>query len=957
MTDDQHVQRLLDELLDAGGTPEEVCAGRPELLAEVRARWRRLRRFEAHLDALFPPSARPGAPPAPRPEGTPLPRVPGYEVESLLGRGGMGVVFRARHLRLGRVVALKMTLGGAYAGPDELERFQREAEVVARLRHPHIVQIYDIGDSEGRPYFTMEYVAGGSLAERLAGRPQPPREAAALLATLAEAVGAAHQAGIVHRDLKPANVLLAADGTPRISDFGLARLLDDEAGLTRTGGVAGTPSYMAPEQAAGQRLAVGPAADVYALGAILYEALAGRPPFRAGTAAETLSQVISQDPAPPSRWNARAPRDLEIICLKCLHKQPLGRYPSAAALAEDLQRFLVGEAIHARPEGRLGRVARRVRRRPALATALVAAALSAAVVVGGGLWLLSERSAAARRADAEQAVAGRAAGGYLREMVGHMREANWPEAKTALERASAWLGQRGSAELRGRIEQGRRDLELVARLEAVRLTGYARVGLVLDFARADGEYEEAFREAGLGTVADRPEVVAARVKASDVRNALLAAVDHWSACTRDPRRRRWALEVARQVEGDTTGWRDRAGDPAVWNDEAALLRVLETTPVSGQSVAYLLAVEMGAQGPMGRHVAFLKRVHERHPRDLWVNLRLGNALMSEDKPAEAVGYYQTALAIRPGLAIGHNNLGRALSASNRPAEAVWHYRLAVAHDPTDGASRLNLAACLWNMGRRDEAGRELPAALRLNPRSAFLHTLAGLVLERKKRTDEALAEYRTAVALDPKYDGGHLALRTLLRRQGRLGEACVAWGKALDADPPGHDAWYGYAELCLYLGREEDYSRARRALLRRFGATADLLVAERAGRACLLRPASGDELRQAVARAGRAGAAGKAKAGGAYPYFQFVQGLAEYRQGRFGRAIALMRGDAAGALGPAPRLVLAMALSKSGQPAEAKKTLAAAVRAYDWRADTVRDQDGWICHVFRREAESMIRPK
>src|SRR5947208_3099247 len=202
-----------------------------------------------------------------------LPRVPGYEVEAVIGHGGMGVVFRARHLRLNRVVALKMMLAGAYAGPHERERFQREAEAVAALRHPNVVQIYDVGDSGGRPYFTMEYVEGGSLAQKLAGAPQPARQAAALLATLAGAVQAAHQSGVVHRDLKPANVLLTADATPKISDFGLARRLDGPAGLTRTGTALGTPSYMAPEQVGGQPSAVGPAVDVYALGAILYELL------------------------------------------------------------------------------------------------------------------------------------------------------------------------------------------------------------------------------------------------------------------------------------------------------------------------------------------------------------------------------------------------------------------------------------------------------------------------------------------------------------------------------------------------------------------------------------------------------------------------------------------------------------------------------------------------------------
>src|SRR5262245_56544486 len=398
MPDDPRVAELLEELLDSGSTPEEVCRACPELLPQVRAGWRRLRAVEAQLGALFPESTfSAGATPLPTPD---LPRIPGYDVQGVLNRGGMGVVYKAWHLRLHRAVALKMLLAGPYARPEELERFLREAEAVAGLRHANVVQVHDVGDLDGRPYFTMEYVEGGSLAQKLAGTPQPARQAAALVAALAEAIQAAHDGGIIHRDLKPANIRLTADGTPKVTDFGLARRLEGGGGLTVTGVPVGTPSYMAPEQVQGHRDAIGPATDVYALGAILYELLTGRPPFRAETAAATLQQVLAEDPVPPSRLNPRVPRDLETICLKCLHKEPPRRYASAAALAADLRRYGRGEPIAARPAGRPERLARWVRRHPAAAGLLATLAVLVAAT-GTGAVLLYQQQLAARALQAQ----------------------------------------------------------------------------------------------------------------------------------------------------------------------------------------------------------------------------------------------------------------------------------------------------------------------------------------------------------------------------------------------------------------------------------------------------------------------------------------------------------------------------------------------------------------------------
>jgi WD40 repeat protein/serine/threonine protein kinase/uncharacterized protein (DUF433 family) len=300
--------------------------------------------------------------------------VPGYEILEELGRGSMGVVYKARHLALKRTVALKMILAGEHAGQGLVERFRREAEAVARIQHPGIVQIYEVGAHGDLPYLALECCPGGSLETKLAGTPLPPAEGARLVEALARAMQAAHDQHVLHRDLKPANVLFAADGSPKVTDFGLAKKLD-EAGQTATGAILGTPSYMAPEQAAGRGQEVGPAADVYALGAILYECLTGRPPFKGTTTLDTLLQVASDEPVSPARLLPSVPRDLDTVCLKCLHKEPARRYAAAADLAEDLRRFGAGEPVLARPVGGPERCWRWCRRNPAVAS------LSAAVTL------------------------------------------------------------------------------------------------------------------------------------------------------------------------------------------------------------------------------------------------------------------------------------------------------------------------------------------------------------------------------------------------------------------------------------------------------------------------------------------------------------------------------------------------------------------------------------------------
>jgi serine/threonine protein kinase len=361
-----------EEALDDGlnPDPEEWLARYPDMADRLRKYFANQAGIKRLAEPLRPPSPVAGLP---RPFGA-------YELLEEIGRGGMGVVYKARQVGLNRLVAVKMILGGTHVREDALGRFRVEGKAIARLQHPNVVQIDDVGDLNGCPYFALEFVDGSSLARKLAGEPQAPRYAAAVVQAIARGIQAAHERGIVHRDLKPGNVLLTAGGTPKVTDFGLAKQLDDDLCQTRTGAVMGTPPYMAPEQAAGRTKEIGPSADVYGLGAILYEMLTGRPPFRGTSVAETLEQVIKSEPVPPRRLQPKVPRDLETICLKCLQKEPKQRYPTAGALADDLRRFLAGEPIQAGPVGQGERLWRWCRRNPALAAAL---AVAAALLVGG----------------------------------------------------------------------------------------------------------------------------------------------------------------------------------------------------------------------------------------------------------------------------------------------------------------------------------------------------------------------------------------------------------------------------------------------------------------------------------------------------------------------------------------------------------------------------------------------
>lgn len=337
---------------------EAECRRYPALAKDLRELWGVIvvARVAGSSSAMVAPTL-PSNQPGDFPSGTlMLPSKFGdYELRQELGRGGMGVVYRAQQTSLGREVAVKMILRGQLASQADRERFEAEAQAAARLDHPGIVPVYEVGEIDGRPYFSMKHVGGTTLAQRLAEGPLPSRDAARLLAAVARAIHFAHMRGVLHRDLKPSNILLDDHGEPHVTDFGLAKQISDAASLTRSGAVLGTPAYMAPEQAAGARGQVGPQSDVYSLGVILYHMLTGRPPFQAASPGEMVLLVLEQDPVPPRMLNPKADRDLEMICLRCLQKPIDLRYASAAALADDLEAYLNDESIAAR-SGRFGQV-------------------------------------------------------------------------------------------------------------------------------------------------------------------------------------------------------------------------------------------------------------------------------------------------------------------------------------------------------------------------------------------------------------------------------------------------------------------------------------------------------------------------------------------------------------------------------------------------------------------------
>jgi serine/threonine-protein kinase len=932
------IEQLLDEILSTGRTPEDVCTDSPALLEELREWCNHVRDIEARVQALFPRSEEV---PSTLDEAESLAQVPGYTVTEVLGSGGMAIVYKGIQRKLDRDVAIKMMFSSCYP-PWAAAALSHEAKAIAALRHPNIVQVYDVGEVDRRPYFIMEYMCGGTLAQKLAGVPMPVADAAEMIVILARAVEAAHQRGIVHRDLKPGNVLLTVDGTPKVSDFGLATRIQGEQRVSPTGikGRIGTPSYMAPEQALGQQDIIGPLADIYALGAILYELLTGRPPYRGESAAETERQLLSQDPVAPSRLNSRVPGDLETICLKCLEKEPNRRYATASALAEDVAHFQKGEPIEARRVGRLERSLKLVRRHPAAATAMATAAVLALVLATVGTWIVSQRSADRR-----------ALNGDLAEVVGLQRKSAWREAGLALDRASLRLGEHGPEDLRRRFDAARRDSDLVARLDAIRSASE-----IIKFKRTDLDYGDALRTAQLGAPGDSPDAVAARIRDSNVKSALIDGLDDWSSFS--PKTRPWLLEVLRLADHDPSGWRDRVRDPAVWQNHDALVKAAASAPFADQPVPFLLSMAHQLEALNEKPMPMLIQVQEAHPDDFWVNELVGQLQAQSGNPSEGIRYLQAAVAIRPTAAIARNNLAFALSNANRLNDAITQLRAAVQIEPESPNAKQNLAILLSAAGRDAEAIPELEAAIRCdpaNPNLPILYDRLCYCLAQVGRDEEAVTVQKKLISLGgSSVSKAQLNLQAMLIRQGHWDQVESVWQDAIQVDPARHDSWDGYAEYCIFVGHVDEYRKVCHQLLDRFENAEDPSVCDRAGRACLLLGDGNDQIPRAAAVVDRALHSEKSTT--PRPYYLVSKGLADYRLGNFDAAVTILDGDGGKVLRPMPQLIAAMAHYRRGQEQLARRLLAESAVSFDWRRDKAITHEAWIDHTLRREAEQLILP-
>jgi tetratricopeptide (TPR) repeat protein/tRNA A-37 threonylcarbamoyl transferase component Bud32 len=801
---------------------EEYLQRFPQLDVQLRLQ------FELHqalqAERLPPTSVQEGVPaggdPAQR-TGTDGDAIPGYEVLGELGRGGMGVVYRARQTSLHRIVALKMILAGQHASPATRARFRTEAEAVARLQHPHIVQIYEVGEHQARPFFSLEFVEGGSLDRQLAGTPQAVDAAAQLVEALARAMHHAHEHGIIHRDLKPSNVLLAPGDAlqgvplgdpaapqhyqPKITDFGLAKVADAASGPTPTEAFLGTPNYMAPEQATGRARAISPLSDVYSLGAILYELLTGRPPFRGATVLDTLEQVRSQEPVPPARLQPKTPRDLETICLKCLEKDPKRRYASAADLADDLRRFRASEPIRARPGSAAQRLRKWARRRPAVAALLGVSTLAALSLLAFFVWHHFDL-----RAKVEEATASE-------------RRASTRERRAQLEKQN--LIQRQLDEKKGRLAAQDKFRQFIRRRDGALFTAiYAKLFPGSDRAQGLEASKRLARQAlTLGGVdADRETVPApdpflsaserAEVSASCYELLLFVAEAEARTPTREPATARRHAERALRYLALATRfgpltrayhlrrarYLGRVGDaPGLLRERRRAERLRPDSAID----YFLLGDEHFQQGQPARAARDFEEALNRQPDHFWARYYLAACHLLLQRPAEARVALTACLARRPDFIWTYLLRGFVLTRLHDYRAAADDFRRAEQMQP-DGPARYVLFTSRGVM--RFELDRVFLTGFAASawggpasPGGTGPFLAAAAWLNRNRNLGEAAGDLRRAIALRPNNYHGHVTLARVYRSLGREKLAAEQVDQAKLLPLPGQVL----ADLCAEQGR------------------------------------------------------------------------------------------------------------------------------------------------------------
>jgi serine/threonine-protein kinase len=815
-------------------TPEELCqeyAGWPEHAALLEAVRRGMRELQASARFLsLAPAASDTVQTTPcaeddRTEQALTARAGRYLLEEEIAAGGMGRVLRARDPDLHRPLAVKV-LREDHRGWAELEqRFREEAQITGQLQHPGIPPVHEVGVlHDGRPFFAMKLVKGQTLAQLLARRASPAEDLPRFLTIfeqVCQTVAYAHARGVIHRDLKPSNVMVGAFGEVQVMDWGLAKVLTrgdgkqegplgglaeestvirtarSGADLSRAGSVLGTPAFMPPEQANGEGDWLDERADVFGLGAILSVVLTGRPPY-AGSVEEVVRRAAEGDLAEAFARLDSCGADGEMVqlCKDCLAARAGDRPHDAGEVAARVAAYRAGvqerlqaaEVARAAAQGRAEEASakaaaeRRARRLTlALASALL---LLAAGGAGAGFWV--QRQAAQRREEAarQEADLRRAVEASLDRVAALQSQARWVEAGAFLEQARSRLGDAGPEDLRRRTEQATADLRLVGLLDAARFKSSRIAGKGnYDFAAAEQDYERAFRDAGLGEAGGDTVAVAAFVRASAVREQLVAALDDWARVTGNVGRRAWLLQAARLADPDP--WRDRFRDPALWADRQQLERLAGAAPVADLSPQLLTVLAGALQLVRADPVPLLTASQARHPGDFWLNFALGNALARANRPEDAAGYFRAALAVRPGTALVHSELGATLYARGRLGEALAEFSRAIALDPGLALAHLNLGMTLMDLGRPVEALAALEKALELDADLAPAHAGRAAVLRGQGRTDEALAACRKALELDADLALARLNLGAVLLDRDEVDAAAAELRKAIALDAAG----------------------------------------------------------------------------------------------------------------------------------------------------------------------------